>query len=153
AGLNWLAPGYYPGVFPFANQSSNAPDVGIATAVLQGVTLGLVVGAVVAFGLGWFGQLRLAPSARSVAVVALWGVVFAFGGTLIGYLLGVFAPGYYQTVVGGGRQQDFKPVDVGIGLGCSEGLMLGVVVGTVTALVVAWREWRVTKKDKAEAAD
>lgn len=58
AALNWLAPGYYPGVFPHANQSGYAADVGVGTGILQGLMLGLFVGAAVVIGLGWFGQLR-----------------------------------------------------------------------------------------------
>jgi hypothetical protein len=138
-GLNWLAPGYYPGVFPAANRWGEAAEVGLGIGVEQGLMLGLLVGVALAIGLGWFGQLALVPSTRAFAVVALCATVFAGGGTLVGYLVGLFAPGYYRAVLSGGGQPDFNPIDVGIGLGCSQGLMLGVVVGAVVAVVVAWR--------------
>jgi hypothetical protein len=77
-------------------------------------------------------------SSISCSLIAAFGAGFAVAGTLVGYGLGTFLPGYYRGVFLGGRQPDFNPVDVGIGLGCSEGLMLGVVVGLVVVVVLAW---------------
>jgi len=178
ATLNWLAPDYYPGVFPAANRrglpvlsastlgllatpsgqgpllatsalfpgrinrSGYAADVGVGTGILQGLMLGLLVGATVALGLGWFRQLRWAPCLRGLAVLCGCAAVFAAGGGLIGLALGVFMPGYYRGVVRGGYQQDFNPVDVGIGLGTSQGVILGVIVGALVVIGLAWRRWR-----------
>jgi hypothetical protein len=141
--LNWFAPGYYPGVFPGANRGSHASDVGVGTGIIQGLMLGLLVGTVIAVGLGWFDQLRAIPVIRALVLVLLCGFACCVVGTLIGYFLGTFHPGYYRSVVSGGRQPDFKPVDVGIGLGCSQGLILGVIVGALVVVGSAcYRWWR-----------
>src|SRR4051812_9770335 len=97
--LNWLAPGYYPGVFPHASRGGYAADVGVGTGILQGLMLGLFVGAVVAAGLGWFGQLQWPACARGLAILAGCAAVFAVGGGLVGLALGVFMPGYYRGIV------------------------------------------------------
>jgi hypothetical protein len=138
--LNQFAPAYYPGVFPHAVGGGYACIVGVGTGILQGLILGFLVGSVVAASLGWFKQLQLTPCARALTIIAAFGIGFAVVGTLVGYGLGTFAPDYYRGVVSGGRQPNFNPVDVGIGLGCSEGLLFGAVVGTVVVVVLAWRQ-------------
>jgi hypothetical protein len=152
-GLNWVTPAYYPGVFPAANRWGEAAEAGIGTGLEHGMVLGLLVGVILALGLGWFGQLALVPSCRAFAVVVLCAAVFGGGGTLVGYLVGVLVPGYYRGVVSGGHEPGFNPVDVGIGLGCSQGLILGVVVGAVVAVVVAWRVARKEAHHRALAED
>jgi hypothetical protein len=76
--------------------------------------------------------------ARGFLIIALSGIAFATGGGLIGYLLGVFAPAYYRGVFGNGRQPWFDPVEVGLGLGITQGAICGVIAGAVVVLAVAW---------------
>ncbi|MHB1036726.1 MAG: hypothetical protein ACYC35_07200 [Pirellulales bacterium] len=140
--LNRLAPGYYPGVFSHYFRGNYA-SIGVATGILQGLVLGALVGVVVAAGLGWFSQLQLLLCARALAIIAAFGSGLAAVGAFLGFGLGVLAPDYYRGVFGGGEQLDFNPVDVGIGLGCSEGLLAGAVVGTVVVVALAWRRARV----------
>jgi hypothetical protein len=142
ASLNWFAPGYYPGVFPHADRGGYAAAVGVGTGILQGLMLGLAVGAVVAAGLGWFGQLQWEACGRGLAILVGCAAVFAVGGGLVGLALGVFLPAYYRGVVSGGQQPDFNPVDVGVGLGTSEGVILGVLVGGLVVVALAWRRSR-----------
>lgn len=142
AALNWLAPGYYPGVFPHATRSGYAADVGVGTGILQGLMLGLLVGTVVAAGLGWFRQLQWAACGRGLAILTGCAAVFAVGGGLVGLALGVLMPGYYRGVVSGGRQPNFNPADVGVGLGTSQGVILGVIVGGLVVVALAWRRSR-----------
>ena len=71
-------------------------------------------------------------------IVLLSTFLFGFGGALIGYTLGVVAPGYYRGVFPSGREPWFDPVAVGFGLGLTQGLICGVVVGAVVVLAVAW---------------
>jgi hypothetical protein len=47
-------------------------------------------------------------------------------------------PGYYRTVFRYGDSPDFNAVEVGVGLGLTQGLMAGVAVGCVVVLAVAW---------------
>ena len=76
--------------------------------------------------------------AKGFRVIILSGLAFALGGGLIGYALAVILPGYYRGVFGSGREPWFDPVEVGIGLGVSQGLICGLFVGAVVVLAVAW---------------
>lgn len=142
ATLDWLAPGYYPGVYPYASSRGHASAVGGGNGIIQGLMLGLLVGAAMAAGLSWFGQLHLAACVRSFAILAGSAFLFAFGGGLVGLALGVFLPGYYQGIVSGGAQPGFNPADVGVGLGASQGAMLGAIVGGSIVVALAWRHSR-----------
>jgi hypothetical protein len=79
---------------------------------------------------------------RGFLTIILSGFVFAVGGALIGYTLGVTTPGYYRAVFSAGREPWFDPAAVGFGLGITQGLVLGVVVGAVVVLAVAWHNSR-----------
>lgn len=46
----------------------------------------------------------------------------AAAGAGIGWVLGTFAPGYYRTVFRCGDSPEFNPVQVGVGLGLTQGL-------------------------------
>jgi hypothetical protein len=59
-------------------------------------------------------------------------------GCLLGYALGVLAPGYYRAVFEGGYDPGFDPVQVGPGLGLTQGLGAGLVVGVIVVLAAAW---------------
>jgi hypothetical protein len=152
AGLNEVAPGYSRVVFVGPWQFEGPAQAGVSAGNRQGLLLGLTVGAVLAVGLGSFNLLRPAPLARALAVVALCGLAFALAGTAIGYGLGTFAPDYYRGVFRDGQRSDFNPVDVGIGLGCTQGLVLGVALGTAAALAGAWRRSRAGTAPPGEGA-
>jgi hypothetical protein len=142
AWLNWLAPRYYPGVYPY-NMELYAGAYAIAPAVGQGLLIGLVVGVVVAGGLAWRRQLYLAPTLRAFRMVAAFGLVFAAAGLGIGYCVGTIYPSYYQRAFNADqRHSDFSPIDVGIGLGCSEGLMVGLILGAAVVVIRAWLQTR-----------
>lgn len=76
--------------------------------------------------------------AKGFLIIILSGIVFALGGGVIGYTLAVFLPSYYRGVFSSGRESWFDPMEVGIGLGATQGLMCGLVVGGVVVLAVAW---------------
>ncbi len=140
--LNKFAPAYYPGVFPDAVRGGDAAGVGVGTGILQGLTLGFLVGAAVIAGLSWFKKLRPYSCVQALLIIAAFAIGFAAVGTLVGYGLGRFVPGYYRGVFSEGLRPDFNPLDVGIGLGCSEGLLFGAVVGTAVVIVLTWRRSR-----------
>jgi hypothetical protein len=75
---------------------------------------------------------------KALEIVLLWGVTFAF----IGGLLGTLAPDYYRSIFHGGHSPDFNPLQVGIGLGVTQGLASGVVVALGVLTLLAWRELR-----------
>ena len=67
-------------------------------------------------------------SAKSaLAIILLWSITFGCGGALIGAAIGVVAPGYYRSVIRHGDSPDFDALQVGIGLGATQGIVLGVV--------------------------
>lgn len=76
--------------------------------------------------------------ARGFLIIILTGFLFAFGGGLIGYVLAMTLPGYYRGVFSSGREPWFDPMEVGIGLGVTQGLICGLIVGAVVVLAVAW---------------
>jgi len=142
-GLNWLVPGYYPGVYP-SNMELYAGTYAIAPAAGQGLLMGLGVGVILTVGLGSLRQLDLAPIARALRLVAIFGLLFGTAGLGIGYGAGRVNPNYYERLFDSGRRphSDFRPVDVGIGLGCAEGLMIGLISGAVAAVVTVWHRSR-----------
>ena len=76
--------------------------------------------------------------AKGFLIIILSGLGFALGGGLIGYTLAVFLPSYYRGVFSSGRESWFDPMEVGVGLGTTQGLICGLVVGAVVVLAVAW---------------
>jgi hypothetical protein len=70
-------------------------------------------------------------------------------GSLIGYVLARTFPGYYPTVFPH-MAAGTDPADVGVGLGFTQGVILGAILSVLLALVVAWREWRATPPSGVE---
>ncbi|MBS1713469.1 MAG: hypothetical protein JST30_03945 [Armatimonadetes bacterium] len=68
---------------------------------------------------------------EGLALIAVATVAFGTGGGLVGLLLGLAVPGYYVAVFDG----PVDPVPTGIGLGVTQGLGAGVLVG---AFLVVW---------------
>jgi hypothetical protein len=87
---------------------------------------------------------------RGFAIIIVSGVAFAAGGGGLGYALGRLAPSYYRGVFAGGESPGFDPVQVGIGLGVSQGLIAGLGVGSVVVVAVAISGWRRPTKELLE---
>lgn len=75
--------------------------------------------------------------ARGLAIIVACGVGFGAAGGLLGFALGTGAPGYYRTVFRAGDDPAFNPVQVGLGLGVTQGLIGGLVIGSVAVLAEA----------------
>jgi hypothetical protein len=73
---------------------------------------------------------------RIVFIILVSTFIGALVGGLIGYLMGVTIPDFYRSDFNGGRNVD--PVQMGTGLGISEGLALGFLLGLVIVLVQAF---------------
>lgn len=80
--------------------------------------------------------------AKGFFIILLSGFAFAIGGGAIGYTLAVLLPGYYRGVFSSGREPWFEPMEVGIGLGATQGLICGLVVGAAVVLAVGWYNLR-----------
>ena len=97
---------------------------------------------------GWYdaGTATATETAMTVrrAFLIVAGSAFLCGliGAGLGLTLGTFSPGYYRTVFRYGNSDNFNPVEVGVGLGLSQGVIAGLVVGCVVVLAVAWYESR-----------
>lgn len=80
-------------------------------------------------------------SARTILLTILFGgIAFAAVGGLFGAALGTFVPGYYRTVFAAGRLPDFHPIQLGIGLGVTQGFALGLALSVCAVAVQAGRD-------------
>jgi hypothetical protein len=79
---------------------------------------------------------------RGLTTVAGTSIVAGLLGTTVGYCLGAFAPSSYRALFPRGTEPGFDPIQVGIGLGCVQGLVAGAVVGLVVVVSVTWYEIR-----------
>lgn len=66
---------------------------------------------------------------KAIAVTAGCGLGGGLFGAGLGYALGRFAPGYYRLVIRNGDRPGFNPEAVGLGLGATQGVVVGLVVG------------------------
>lgn len=82
---------------------------------------------------------------RAFSIVIASGLGFGGAGAMIGVLLGVGVPSYYRGVFAEGDNPGFDPVQVGFGLGLSQGLICGVLVGMVVVLAVSHSRRRVAQ--------
>ena len=80
---------------------------------------------------------------QAVLLVVTCTAAGALIGTSIGYGLGRFAPGYYRSVFRNGNAPDFDPLQVGIGLGLTQGLALGFLTGIAIAFARGLRRKRI----------
>lgn len=75
---------------------------------------------------------------RAFAIILGTGLAGSCLGAAVGYALAVLTPGYYASVFPGrAAAPGFSPVDVGVGLGLTQGLIAGAAIGCVVTLAVA----------------
>jgi hypothetical protein len=80
-------------------------------------------------------RVKLITFWEVLTLVTLWTIFSTVVGGLAGYTIGTLRPDYYKQVFGQGRWQ-FDPIDVGVGLGISEGLAAGFLAVTVILLPI-----------------
>ncbi|MEZ6058130.1 MAG: hypothetical protein R3C01_15635 [Planctomycetaceae bacterium] len=78
----------------------------------------------------------------ALTTVLTWAVVFACVGSVMGAMIGVVAPDYYRSVFRGGESSDFNPLQVGVGLGVTQGAASGIAISIVVLAILAWRDIR-----------
>ncbi len=87
--------------------------------------------------------------------IMLWAIGIVFGssfagaalGTLVGFCLGTFAPGYYKAMFPTyAALPDFEPVGLGIGLGMTQGGGLGLFVGVLIVIAFFWHQSRLNRQ-------
>jgi hypothetical protein len=79
---------------------------------------------------------------KALATVVATAVIFGLAGTGVGVFLGKAAPSFYRQTVVIRDPESFDPVELGIGLGLTNGLIWGLVIGTLIVAVLAWKETR-----------
>lgn len=70
-----------------------------------------------------------------LVTVILSTLAFTLLGGLVGHALGNFAPGYYRAVFEDGHSPFFNPAQVGLGLGITQGMTSGAIIGVVLVVV------------------
>ena len=84
---------------------------------------------------------------KALATVVGMAVGFGVGGTAIGALLGHVAPGFFRQMLPLRDPANFNPVELGIGLGLTNGLGWGLAIGVLLVAIIAWKETRVARKE------
>jgi len=84
---------------------------------------------------------------KALAAVGGPAVAFAAAGAGIGGLLGAFAPSYFRQMFRVRDEAHFDPVELGVGLGTTQGLIWGLVVGVAIVAIIGWKESRIARKD------
>lgn len=79
---------------------------------------------------------------RAFAIVAASSLLCSIIGGVMGTQLGRLAPGYYRALFEAGRRADFDPVQVGLGLGVTQGLVAGAMIGLGVAAILTWHSTR-----------
>lgn len=76
--------------------------------------------------------------ARGFVITIISGVVFGCLGGGAGWLLGSFAPDYYRLVFRIPPEVRIDPAQAGLGLGVTQGVGTGLLIGLVIVVAVAW---------------
>ena len=79
---------------------------------------------------------------RAIAVIVGFTAFGAGTGVGAGYFLAIVFPAYYQTVFARSDGSDVDPVSLGVGLGLTQGMALGAIIGFATVSVLCWYDLR-----------
>jgi hypothetical protein len=90
---------------------------------------------------------------KALATVVGTAVGFGVGGTAIGALLGYAAPGFFRQMLPLRDPANFNPVELGVGLGLTNGLGWGLAIGVLLVAIIAWKETRLARKEARDSAN
>ena len=90
---------------------------------------------------------------RGFTITIASGLVFGLLGAGTGYLLGSVAPDYYRTVFRIPPEVSIEPAQAGLGLGVTQGLAAGLIIGLVIVVSVAWYNSRTGAPRQTSPAD
>ena len=77
---------------------------------------------------------------------------FGIAGAGVGALLGRVAPSFFIQMLPLRDPAHFDPLELGIGLGMTNGLGWGLAIGVLLVAILAWRETRLAHRDMRESA-
>lgn len=75
---------------------------------------------------------------RGFLITIASGLGFGVGGALVGYAIGRWVPDYYKTVLRIPTEEQIDIAQVGLGLGLTQGIGIGLIVGLAIVGAVAW---------------
>jgi hypothetical protein len=81
----------------------------------------------------------------SLLTVLVSSITFACVGAVVGATIGTVAPEYYRSVFRHGDSPNFNPLQVGIGLGATQGVAFGVAISLAVLALFAWRDVRAAR--------
>ena len=82
---------------------------------------------------------------RGFIITISSGLGFGIIGAVLGFTVGKFAPDYYRIVFRMPPEIDLDPAQAGFGLGLTQGVAAGIVIGLVIVVAVAWYNSRIKK--------
>lgn len=80
---------------------------------------------------------------KALLTVAVSALLAGAVGAGVGYALDHWTPSFFRILWPGRPGDPADPVEVGLGLGISQGLVWGVVVGLLVVAIVAWHDTRI----------
>ncbi|MFO0985277.1 MAG: hypothetical protein U1E76_26695, partial [Planctomycetota bacterium] len=89
---------------------------------------------------------------KALATVVGTAVGFGVVGIGIGAFLGKVTPSFLREMLPMRDPAAFDPLEMGIGLGLTNGLIWGLVVGILLVAILAWRETRLVRSQERERA-
>jgi hypothetical protein len=89
---------------------------------------------------------------RALATVVGTAAGFGAAGMALGVFLGKVAPGFFRQMLPLRDPASFNPVELGIGLGLTNGLGWGLVVGVLLVAIISWKETRLARKEAQDRA-
>ncbi len=71
----------------------------------------------------------------------------------IGAFLGHITPGFFRQMLPLRDPATFNPMELGIGLGLTNGLGWGLAIGVILVAILAWKETRLARKEVRDSTD
>ena len=90
---------------------------------------------------------------RGFVITLASSLAFACVGAAVGYTLGSVAPDYYRTVFRIPPEASINTAQAGLGLGITQGLGTGLIVGLVIVVAVAWYNSRMAVGSSSDRPD
>ena len=80
---------------------------------------------------------------KAICTITISLLLCGLMGGEIGWMLGTFAPSYYSTMFPElAASPDFNLQQLGVGLGLTQGLGVGALIGCVLTIIAAWMSSR-----------